>query len=476
MAANTRKRARQSQQGKKYRFVVKSAEEAVAVIREQLGENARVLDVNQIGGKGLGRFLSAPQLEVIATIVSDEEIQQEKAQRSQEAQSRRKTQKNAISQGSTEPALPEDSERIDNNSAVENANEASSSSGPDSNEGSDTSTGRSRRSRSRGARARPRTRSNTAQNNTGQQTSESNQPQSASKNTAQEPQRDSSASNTQNNTAAPAGQEASPSPQSSEQDNPPPLTPSGKETLDSLLKKARFDEELIDRIASGEDWERISKMQLNHGLSEVFYWLRNAYQQKEEAPIATRMAFMGTPGCGKTSALCKRMANDVFVHGKAIQVLKVEGESPNPDDALQVLCDVLGVQLYRDPFDLDKVDPDGDLYVDVPGTALHEREHWQGLAGRLDELYIETRVLVMNAAYEKEVIKEMIAMGEELGCTHQVFTHLDEIANVTKLWQFVLNSSLTTLFFSYGQNVTSEFTQDVLEFMTSKTFPSYLTS
>ena len=54
--------------GKKFRLVVRSAEEAVRVIREKLGEDAKVLSVRQVGGSGLKRFVSSPKLEVIAHV------------------------------------------------------------------------------------------------------------------------------------------------------------------------------------------------------------------------------------------------------------------------------------------------------------------------------------------------------------------------------------------------------------------------
>ena len=54
--------------GKKYRLVVKSAEEAVGAIREKLGSSARVLSVRQMGGQGLSKFISSPKLEVIVEL------------------------------------------------------------------------------------------------------------------------------------------------------------------------------------------------------------------------------------------------------------------------------------------------------------------------------------------------------------------------------------------------------------------------
>src|SRR6056300_1011928 len=57
-----------TQAPKKYRLVVRSAEEAVRLIREKLGDQARVTSVRQVGGEGLKRFISSPKLEVIAEV------------------------------------------------------------------------------------------------------------------------------------------------------------------------------------------------------------------------------------------------------------------------------------------------------------------------------------------------------------------------------------------------------------------------
>ena len=63
--------------GKRFKLIVRSAEEAVRVIREKLGEDARVLSVKQVGGEGLKRFISSPKLEVIAEVPSQEQQTEE---------------------------------------------------------------------------------------------------------------------------------------------------------------------------------------------------------------------------------------------------------------------------------------------------------------------------------------------------------------------------------------------------------------
>ncbi len=55
-----------STQSKRFRLVVRSAEEAVRLIKEKLGDDAKVVSVRQFGGEGLKRFISSPKLEVIA--------------------------------------------------------------------------------------------------------------------------------------------------------------------------------------------------------------------------------------------------------------------------------------------------------------------------------------------------------------------------------------------------------------------------
>ena len=49
-----------------YKFTVRSAAEAATLIRERLGEHARVLSVRTVPASGIRRLWAAPQLEIIA--------------------------------------------------------------------------------------------------------------------------------------------------------------------------------------------------------------------------------------------------------------------------------------------------------------------------------------------------------------------------------------------------------------------------
>jgi flagellar biosynthesis GTPase FlhF len=83
-------------------------------------------------------------------------------------------------------------------------------------------------------------------------------------------------------------------------------------------------------------------------------------------------------------------------------------------------------------------------------------------------------VLVVNGAYDKDILYKNINTANHLGATHLAITHFDEISNSTKLWPLILRSNLTPLCICNGQNVTGDFTTGVLNQMISRTFPEEL--
>ena len=93
----------------------------------------------------------------------------------------------------------------------------------------------------------------------------------------------------------------------------------------------------------------------------------------------------------------------------------------------------------------------------------------------LDNLDIQTRVLVVNGALDREIINE-IAMARHLKATHLAVTHFDQVMNSTKLWPIFLNSNLSPLCICNGQNVTGDYSTNVLNQMIARTFPEELYS
>ena len=363
-------------EGKRFKLVVRSAEEAVRVIREKLGEDARVLSVKQVGGEGLKRFISSPKLEVIAEVPSPD-------QQSNDA--------NALTNASVEEAPSEAAE----------VGQVEAPAPPAIEEKPDGS--------------------------------------------APTPSEDQ-------NEAGSAGETA------------------------RILSKAGFDPALLSEIQSWADWGKINELPLADGLKEITIGLSDRFRSTHLVPTTDKIALLGAPGVGKTTTLCKFLAHEVFMNKRTPHVLKVENGIPNPDDALRIFCEVVGVTLFREAGNLPEIGESSPLYLDFPGLSLSHVDDWVETKETLDQLDVRTRVLVLNGAYDRQVLLKNISSGKHLGATHVAFTHFDELSNSTKLWPIILHSGLSPMCICNGQNVTGDFTTSVLNQMIARTFPEELYS
>ena len=338
----------------RYKFVVSSADEAVNVLRERLGEHAKVISVRQIEGAGLARFLRAPKLEVIAKVEIPE---------------------------------PEPIEPVIEEPVADLA------------------------------------------------------PMAAPETTAAE-------------------------------DHKTEELPV-EEKLGYILHRAGFNDGMIGRIKSLSSWEKLIKMPIGAALTEVSVILRQDYMREPRKPLYNSVAFIGTPGAGKTTALCKRLVTDIFFRNRRARVLKLDLDRPNPNDGLAAFCEAMNVPLVRDSSEaLGGEDGDETLYIDFPGVSADSRADIDDISYALDRHLVVGRVLVVNAAYDAQLIKRAYAFGEELYATHVVFTHLDELIHWGKLWEFVLGQRLQPLFLSAGQNLAGDFSEQVFDSILDRTFPT----
>lgn len=344
----------------RYRLVVGSAAEAVALVRERFGEHARVTAVRQIEAGGLKRFLQKPRLEVIVEV-------------------------------GEEPAAP------------------------------------AKRLIVAPAMAAPET-----------------------------PAAAATSSNTAVTSTAPVSSVTA--------------APAGRTREISLLRATGIDEVVLARMRAenpGLDWNALPA---SEALATLGVWLRRSFDAIPRRPAGGRRVFIGCCGVGKTTALCKALALDVFVRGQAVAVLKLDGDQPNASDGLAAFCDVLGAPLLRSANEVEEFDANTRLYIDVPGVGLDAPAEQARLAQTLDALAVDTRVLVVNAACEAEVIQDTWELGRACGATHVVFSHGDEVRRPGKLWRFVLHGGLRPLFLSAGPSPAGEIEEDVFSALLARTF------
>ena len=322
-------------QGTRYKFVVASAEQAATVIRERLGDNARVLSVRTVPSTGLKRLWSAPMLEVVAQV-------------------------DAVA--STSPALGD-------GSAPELAH-----SGPA------RTFGRSAVSR---------------------------------------------------------------------------------QTISSLLRRSGLSELSLGRLESDPEWATIAAEPLHRGLVSVSRLLRREGDRRSDPTQISRAAFIGTPGSGRTTALCKWLGLEVFRRARIGHVVTAEFDRPNPAGVLPVFCEAMGVPVARFPASTEPALPGGFVYFDLPGISLRNPSENLATARFLDQEKIEHRILVLNAAYDHATLRAAYSAGRNLGATHLVFTHLDEVSQWGRLWDYLGDGGLKPLFLGTGPSLTGDCEDDV---------------
>ena len=248
--------------------------------------------------------------------------------------------------------------------------------------------------------------------------------------------------------------------------------------LPELLKRSGFSETMLARLQALPVFAEQDDQPLHHAIAEVGRALREIVQKRPARPLPARTAFLGTPGVGRTTALCKWLAREVFSRQRMARVLKAEFDRPNPAEGLAVFCEALGLTLdYFAPGQDDNLvspTPDaggGTLYADLPGLSLRAPEENAVLGKFLDREGFAGRVLVLNAAYDPAMLRRAYAAGCDLGATHLVFTHLDELEHWGKLWDFLIEGELTPLFLATGPSLTGDCEESMIDAVLRRTLP-----
>ena len=326
-----------------YRFVVESAEQAATLIRERLGEQARVLSVRSVAGAGWRRFVSSPKLEVIAQI--DAPLENAPGVAVAEL---------------TAPATP----------------------------------GSGRR-----------------------------------------------------------------------------MQPEKFRSLTDLLSRSGFSENVVNRLQAAPDWTALSSAPLHRSLVEVGRQLCSQVESRVARPPLSRAAFLGAAGAGRSTALCKWLAAEVFRRARMGHVVTAEFDRPNTPGPLPVFCEALGVPLAHYPTGTRPETPGGFVYFDLPGLSLRNPEENAGIVNFLEREEITERVLVLNAAYEHAALRRAFAVGRGLDATHVIFTHLDETPQWGRLWDYLIESELEPLFLSTGPSLTGDYEADAAQALARRTLP-----
>ncbi len=247
------------------------------------------------------------------------------------------------------------------------------------------------------------------------------------------------------------------------------LPPAG---LANLLRRSGLTETALNRLQARPVWSELNTLPLHRALAETSRLLcEHAGSRSPRAPIS-RAAFLGAPGVGRSTALCKWLAVEVFRRGRRGHVASVEFDRPNSLGQLPVFCEALGVPFAHFPCETQPAVLGGFVYFDLPGLSPRRPADNAPIAKFLDSEGINERVLVLNAAYDRAAMRDAYAAGKDLGATHLAFTHLDEVPQWGKLWDYLFDEDLEPLFLATGPSLTGDCEEDVPAAIARRTLPN----
>lgn len=178
---------------------------------------------------------------------------------------------------------------------------------------------------------------------------------------------------------------------------------------------------------------------------------------REDATLARPHVFVGPPGTGKTTALCKWLTLSVLTEERSAKVWRLDGQIANPSELLALHCEMLGVPLERHW--TPAIGPAECLYVDLPGVETTDLSAHTALAGQLAGFGLTRVHLVLNAAYEFDTLLAQWRAFAAFEPEDVIFTHMDEVASPVKLWNFILATKCAVRFLCGGQRIPGEFRQ-----------------
>jgi flagellar biosynthesis protein FlhF len=167
--------------------------------------------------------------------------------------------------------------------------------------------------------------------------------------------------------------------------------------------------------------------------------------------------FVGTPGTGKTTCLCKWMTQAVLRQGQDVHTWRLDGSAPNTAEFLSVHGEVLQAPVERTWDQEAEIPKDTLRLVDLPGISAGDREARRALVEQVKGFPLTEIYLVLNASYDLGLLLSHARFFSVLPLSGLILTHLDEETRWSKYWNLVLATQLPILYLSGGQNIPGDF-------------------
>ena len=228
----------------------------------------------------------------------------------------------------------------------------------------------------------------------------------------------------------------------------------GKSNIAHLLVQTglmpSFAEGIVQELPGLESYT------LAEQITAVSETLRQHWRSEPSATEADVHIFVGVPGSGKSTVLCKMLAQTSLLQSQPATVYQLDSHIANASPLPSVYAEVVGAQFERTPpFDFERREES--VYVDLPGVALRNIKGLEHLKSVIAIFGIPQIHLVLNAAYESAHLLEQVRFFSSLGIADLIVSHLDEETRWGKVWNLVLGTNLNVRALGTGQNIPGDF-------------------
>ncbi|MGV3757181.1 MAG: hypothetical protein ACO1QS_17520 [Verrucomicrobiota bacterium] len=206
-------------------------------------------------------------------------------------------------------------------------------------------------------------------------------------------------------------------------------------------------------------------------MEAVQLYLRTLWARRAVSVESNVHVFVGPFGAGKTTCLCKWLAQAVLLENRLARVCRLDSATANTAESLSVFAEVLGVPVERFAGSSVKWNPTEMVFVDLPGVDWRSPQALENLRPHLAAWPDAHVHLVLNAAYDAVLLLAQAKAFKALPVTDVVFTHLDEEVRWGKLWNVWLGTNYTCSRLSGGQNIPGDFLKAEAELILARQFP-----
>ncbi len=180
--------------------------------------------------------------------------------------------------------------------------------------------------------------------------------------------------------------------------------------------------------------------------------LRARWRGEPEQSEAAVHIFVGAPGSGKSTVLCKMLAQITLVEQQPAAVYQLDTHVANSCGQTAIFAEVVGARFERvAPQSFERREES--VFVDIPGVSIGDEKGLRSVRTVIEYFGVPQVHLVLNGAYEAGHLLEQVRFFANLGITDLVVTHLDEEKRWGKAWNLILGTNYSIRYLSCGQNI-----------------------